>query len=139
MVRARVFGVVEASGLILMGERGFRAERARIVAVVCRNRRVASACDEAGIAVYRRRRELLRDYPPEDLTSLIGTPERGATRSPLTPQPPTGFDGVVFLAVWGRAALITAVLVALPMAPALVTAVLAQFAVLGLIAARLRH
>ena len=33
MLSARVFGVVEASGLVLMGDSGFRAERARIVAV----------------------------------------------------------------------------------------------------------
>jgi hypothetical protein len=72
MLRAGVFGVVEASGLVLMGERGFRAERARIAAVVTRNRRVAAACTRAGIAVYRRRRALLRDYPPEDPSSLLG-------------------------------------------------------------------
>ena len=51
-----------------MGERGFRAERARIAAVVTRNRRIAAACTWASIAVYRRRRYLLRDYPPEDLS-----------------------------------------------------------------------
>ncbi|MGH9248042.1 MAG: hypothetical protein ACRD0W_00765 [Acidimicrobiales bacterium] len=71
-VDARVFGAIEASGLVLMGERGFRAERARIAAVVTRNRRIAAACTRAGIAVYRRRRVLLRDYPPEDLSSLLG-------------------------------------------------------------------
>jgi hypothetical protein len=61
-------GAIQASGLILMGEPGFRAERARIAAVVTRNRRMAAACTQAGIAVYRRRRYLLRDYPPEDLS-----------------------------------------------------------------------
>jgi hypothetical protein len=58
MVDARVFGAIQASGLILMGERGFRAERARIAAVVSRNHRIAGACTRAGIAVYRRRRDL---------------------------------------------------------------------------------
>jgi hypothetical protein len=72
MLDARVFGAIQASGLILMGERGFRAERARITAVATRNRRVAAACTQAGIAVYRRRRDLLGDYPPDDLSSLLG-------------------------------------------------------------------
>jgi hypothetical protein len=76
MLGARVFGAIEASGLVLMGEQGFRAERARIIAVVTRNRRVAGACSEAGIAVYRRRRHLVRDYPPEDVSSLLGDRHR---------------------------------------------------------------
>ena len=36
MLSARVFGVVEASGLVLMGDSGFRAQQVRIVAVVTR-------------------------------------------------------------------------------------------------------
>lgn len=144
MISARVFGAIEASGLVLMGERGFRAERARITAVVTRNRRLAAACGRAGIAVYRRRRDLLRDHPPEDLSSLIGgdaqqeNPTDPGGPGPQAP-PPTGFDGLVFLAVWGRAALIAAALVVLPTAPALVTAVVAQCALIGFIATRLRR
>jgi hypothetical protein len=76
MLDARVFGTFEASGLILMGERGFRAERARITAVATLNRRVTAACIQAGIAVYRRRRHLLRDYPPADPSSLLGDRSR---------------------------------------------------------------
>jgi hypothetical protein len=72
ILNASVFGTIEASGRVLMGERGFRAERARITAVVTRNRRVTAACTRAGIAVYRRKRDLLRDYPPDDLSSLLG-------------------------------------------------------------------
>ena len=72
ILNASVFGAIEASGLILMGERGFRAERARITAVVTRKRRVAAACTRAGIAVYRRRRDLLSDHPPDDLSALLG-------------------------------------------------------------------
>ena len=68
------FGVIQASGLVLMGDRGFRAEHAQIVAVVTWNKRVAAACEEAGIAVYRRRRDLVRDYPPEDLSALLDDP-----------------------------------------------------------------
>jgi hypothetical protein len=72
ILHAGVFGAVEASGVILMGDRGFRAERARIVAIVTRNRRVAAGCAEAGIGVYRHRRDLLRDHPPHDVGTLLG-------------------------------------------------------------------
>jgi hypothetical protein len=139
MVSARVFGVVEASGLTLMGERGFRSETARITAVVTRNRRLAAACERAGIAVYRSRRDLLRDHPPEDLSSLIGEPQGNEPWVTARQVPSPGYDGLVFYALWGRAALIASALVALPTAPALVTVMLAQFLLIGLIVARLRH
>lgn len=71
ILHAGVFGAVEASGVILLGDRGFRAERARVVAIVTRSRRVGTACAEAGIAVYRHRRDLLRDHPPHDVGSLL--------------------------------------------------------------------
>jgi hypothetical protein len=76
ILSASVFGAIEASGRVLIGERGFRAERARITAMATRNRRVAAACTRAGIAVYRRRRDLLRDHPPDDLSSLLGDRSR---------------------------------------------------------------
>ena len=136
MVSARVFGVVEASGLILMGERGFRAETVRIVAVVTRNRRVATACARAGISVYRRRRDLVRDYPPEDLSALLADTHGPAPPPAVAPQPPHLFDWLACLAVWGRAALVAAALFALPTAPALIIALAAHLAVIGLIAAR---
>lgn len=72
ILTARVFGVVQAAGVVLMGDRGFRAQHAEIVAVVTRNRRLATACEEAGIRVYRRRSELLEDFPPEDVSGLLG-------------------------------------------------------------------
>jgi hypothetical protein len=71
IVNAGVFGTIEASGVILVGERGFRAQRARITAVLTCNRRLSAACAEAGIAVYRRRCDLVRDQPPEDVASLL--------------------------------------------------------------------
>jgi hypothetical protein len=137
MVSARVFGVVEASGLILMGERGFRAETVRIVAVVTRNRRVATACMRAGISVYRRRRDLVRDHPPEDLSSLLADTDRPAPPPAVAPQAPLLFDWLACLAVWGRAALIAAALIALPTAAALIVAVATHLVVIGLIAARI--
>jgi len=83
VLHAGVFGAVEASGLVLMGDRGYRAQRARISAVVTRNRRLAAACTAAGVTVYARRHDLLRDYPPDGVSELLGansTPEPGAHR-----------------------------------------------------------
>jgi hypothetical protein len=54
----------------------------------------------------------------------------------VAPQAPLLFDWLACLAVWGRAALIAAALIALPTAPALVIALAAHFAVIGLIVAR---
>jgi len=68
-----VFGVIEASGLIFMGTRGFRAEHARIVAVLAYGPRARRACARARIAVYRRYRRLVADYPPQDLRALLDT------------------------------------------------------------------
>jgi hypothetical protein len=100
ILSASVFGVIEASGRVLMGERGFRAERARITAVVTRNRRVAAACTRAGIAVYRHRRDLLRDHPPDDLSSLLGErPSCNAGR--WWARLLDGVDQTCWLAVWG--------------------------------------
>jgi hypothetical protein len=138
-VRARVFGVVEASGLILMGERGFRAQTVKIAGVVTRNRRVTTACTRAGIPVYRRRRDLLRDYPPEDLSSLLGGVHGHDPRPAAVPQAPLLFDGLACLAVWGRAVLVAAALLLLPTAPALTVALVAHFAVIGLLVARFYH
>ncbi len=141
MVSARVFGVIEASGLILMGDRGFRAESAKITAVVTRNRRVAALCARSGITVYRRRRDLLRDHPPEDMSSLLGDLTAPVPRDALPPMPPPpfGFGGLLLLVVWARAALVTSALVAFPTSPAVATAVVAHLVVIGLIVAHLRH
>jgi len=140
MLRAGVFGVVEASGVVLMGERGFRAERARIVAVVSRNRRLTAACERAGIAVFRRRRDLVREYPPEDLSGLLGHSLDRERPTPSTPVPSlSGFDRLVLMAVCGRVAVIAAALAVLPTGPAVLAAIVAQVALLGLVAARVRH
>jgi hypothetical protein len=142
MMHARVFGVVEASGLVLMGERGFRAEKARVVAVVTRSRRVAAACAEAGITVYRRRRDLVRAHPPEDVSELIGVPEdeadedgeEGGDRRRRTP----GVDRTLVVAVWARTALMALAVAALPTVAGIVAAIVAEFALLALVTTRLR-
>jgi hypothetical protein len=118
-----VFGAVEASGLVLIGDRGFRAEHAQVVAVVTRNRRLAEACRAAGIAVYRHRRDLLVDHPPEDLSALLGDDPSGSDarpEAPAWPAPPplprfgSRIGRVLWYAVWARAALVTFMVFVLP-------------------------
>jgi hypothetical protein len=140
ILHARVFGAVEASGLVLMGERGFRAERVRIKAVATRNRRVAAACAKAGIAVYRRRGELIRDHPPEDLASLLGdrSPPEDEPADPDPPLPGAGMDRTLVLAVWLRTAFLALAVGLLPVAAAVVCVAVAELALVGLIVSRLR-
>ena len=131
---AEVFGVVEASGLVLLGTRGFRAEHVRITAVATRNRRVAEACGEAGIAVYSRRRDLVADHPPDDVSILVGEddePSRGAN--------PKAFALVICLSVWLRAAILVMAAGLLPPAAVIATLVISELAVLGLVVRHLGH
>jgi hypothetical protein len=144
ILHARVFGAVEASGLVLMGDRGFRAERVRIKAVATRNRRVAAACAKAGIAVYRRRGELIRDHPPEDLSSLLSDrspPGGGDGDEPAEPDPPLPADRVdrtLVMAVWARTAFLALAVGLLPVAAAVICVAVAELALVGLIVSRLR-
>jgi hypothetical protein len=141
MLTARVFGVVRASGLVLMGDRGFRAERVQITAIVTRKRHVAEACARQGIAVYRRRRDLLRDHPPEDPSSLIGEP--AAPVAPTDPPPSgpaslTGFNRALLAAVWARTAVVLLAAFLLPLAAMLFAAFMAELGLIALILTRVR-
>jgi hypothetical protein len=122
-----VFGVIQASGLVLVGERGFRAQRAEIVAVVARRRHVVEACEAAGIKVYRRRKDLMRDYPPDDVSELIAVDEASefANAWPRAQPPSNGGAGgggggfpwsrTLLALVCARAALAAIVVVVLPL------------------------
>jgi hypothetical protein len=142
MLTARVFGVVRASGLVLMGDRGFRAERMEITAIVTRKRHVAEACARQGIAVYRRRRDLLRDHPPEDPTSLIGerpAPAEKDDRPRGAPQSPfAGFDRALIAAVWARTAVVLLAAFLLPLAAMLFATFMAELGLIALILTRVR-
>jgi hypothetical protein len=136
-----VFGVIQASGLVLMGDSGFRAEHAQIIAVVTRNRRVAAACEAAGIAVYRRRRDLLREYPPDDVSALVDRepPPREQHRAPSASRSARGLGMALWCAVWGRAFVVALIAIALPVAVAVFTAVAAELALILVILTRLRR
>ena len=137
MLHARVFGAVEASGLVLMGDRGFRAEQARIIAVVTRNRRLAAACAAAGIRVYRRRRDLVRDYPPDDVSGLLAaSSEPEAEVRVSSPQASDSFDRMVCGVVCGRAALLALAATVLPAGPVLAGAVLIEVGLFAFLASR---
>lgn len=144
ILHARVFGAVEASGLVLMGERGFRAEKVRIRAVATRHRRVAAACAAAGIPVYRRRSDLVRDHPPEDLSALLGDGEDARDGDhpdepdPDPPLPADRVDRALVLAVWARTAFLALAVGLLPVAAAVLCVAVAELALVGLIIARLR-
>ena len=136
-LHAQVFGVVEASGLVLMGDRGFRAARARIVAVLTRNRRLAAACAAAGVTVYRRRRHLLRDHPPEDLSGLLGADSTpGPEGHEPSRQAARRFGRVVWGVVWGRVALLALAVALLPVGAVLASAVLIEVGLFVLVASR---
>src|SRR5690606_37082402 len=70
------------------------------------NRRLARACERAGVAVYRRKRDLLADHPPEDLTALLGPrPAPAGGHHPVTPpQRLPAFDGALLAAMLPRLA-----------------------------------
>lgn len=82
-----IFGVVEASGRILMGTRGFRAEKAKIVALAgygdCTQwfeprektrgiypDEVVDFCTSIGVPYFPTVRQMFYEFPQEDLQSL---------------------------------------------------------------------
>lgn len=93
LVRGHVFGVVEASGRVVLASHGFRAQSARIVALAIEPVRgragsftlsfgpeppstdelhgLARWAKEQGIPVFATRAELLAEYPPEDVSALV--------------------------------------------------------------------
>jgi hypothetical protein len=127
MVAAEVFGVVQASGLVLLGTSGFRAEQAQIAAIVTRERRIAAACSDAGIVVYRRRRDLLADHPPDDVASLIGeAPAEDAWH-------PRAFGLLIGFSVWMRAAILIAAAGLLSPAAIIASVVITECMVLAIV------
>lgn len=67
-----VFGVVEATGRVLLGDFGFRAERARIVALVSEYEPIQHYWTHRGVPVFEDRKALLAAFPPQDVRELIG-------------------------------------------------------------------
>jgi len=70
IVDAPVFGVIEVSGRVILGTHGFRAERARVLAVTAEHADDRALFRQRGYTVYDTRDALLADYPPDDVSEL---------------------------------------------------------------------
>ncbi len=62
------FGVVTVAGQVILGTRGMRAERMTLHALVTDD---AALGERYGLPVYRSRKALLSDYPPQDYGDLV--------------------------------------------------------------------
>jgi hypothetical protein len=79
IILADVFGAVEASGRVLLGGHGFRAERARLLAVVIpdrhreyvRVRKLLAKLEDAAVPVFADEAELVAHFPPDDVSELV--------------------------------------------------------------------
>ncbi len=71
IVPASVFGVIAASGRIVMGTHGFRAAAAQVLAVTTEDHEIRDALRRLGYQVFDDRDELLAAYPPEDVSALV--------------------------------------------------------------------
>lgn len=97
----RVFGVVEAAGRVTLGESGFRAERARVSAVHLGRHANADTLEAftkayPGAVFYGDRKKMLRDFPPDDLTSLGITPKPKPSITASAAAVPVGARAAVY-------------------------------------------
>lgn len=72
IVSARIFGAIQASGRVILGTHGFRAERAEVLALASSGHdQVDRTLRTLGYQVMSDRGALLEQYPPQDMSSLI--------------------------------------------------------------------
>ncbi len=71
IVPASVFGVIAASGRIVMGTHGFRAARAQVVAVTTEDPEIRDMLSGLGYQVFDNREQLLGAFPPQDVSALV--------------------------------------------------------------------
>lgn len=71
IVPGPVIGVIRASGRILLGSHGFRAEKVQVVALVCGLPLLARVLRSHGYVVYPTLEQLVAAHPPEDMSGLI--------------------------------------------------------------------
>lgn len=68
---AFIYGAIEGSGSVLVGTKGFRAEKARILGLVIGNSSIAKHLGARyKVPVFRSRRKMLREFPPIDTSPL---------------------------------------------------------------------
>lgn len=71
IVNAPIFGAVRATGHVVLGTHGFRAQHLQVLAVTTDEHDRRTRLIDAGFTVYPTRQDLLADYPPDDISSLI--------------------------------------------------------------------
>jgi hypothetical protein len=93
-----VFGVIAVSGRVLLGDYGFRAQRARIVALAADVEvpGLREYWTSRGVEVFGSRAKLIAAYPPDDVGELLG-------HEPA-PEHPTMASAQLQLAIAARAA-----------------------------------
>jgi hypothetical protein len=72
MHNGSIFCVIEASGRVLLGDYGFRAQHARILALTSGDGRFAEHWQARGVDVFATREALIEAYPPDDVRELLG-------------------------------------------------------------------
>lgn len=88
--RGDIFGVIEASGRVLLGDYGFRSQRARVLALaytedntIRQGRQAVEWGERWGVPVYDSHEALAEAFPPDDVTELIGDRYRQAVEDDL--------------------------------------------------------
>lgn len=71
IVPAGVFGAVRATGRVVLGTHGFRAQQLQVLAVTAALADDRATLRRAGFIVYDTREQLLRAHPPEDISALV--------------------------------------------------------------------
>lgn len=65
-------GVIEAQGRVIVGEDGFRAQRARIIALCHRDEHVAEFLQNSyRVPVFRQRQDMAEAFPPTSIDNLL--------------------------------------------------------------------
>ncbi|HET6910190.1 MAG TPA: hypothetical protein VFH54_12680 [Mycobacteriales bacterium] len=74
IARGHVYGVIDATGRVLLGQHGFRASQATVRALVAANPLLTSWWESKGIDVYPTLDDLVQAYPPDDVSELVPPP-----------------------------------------------------------------
>ena len=73
---ADIFGSIKASGLVVMGTEGFRAEKVEVEALWSTDRRHKDVADRYGVPFYHRSAVPFIKYSPVDLGAILSEQER---------------------------------------------------------------
>jgi hypothetical protein len=80
---ADIFGSVKASGLVVIGTEGFRAEKVEVEALWSTNRRHQYIADRYGVPFYHRSAVPFIKYGPTDLRAIMNDEGKKSPSGPL--------------------------------------------------------